>query len=239
MFWEHLVFAALAPRSLYRRLLSRQWSYCFCCWSLSYSTILCSQADSLCLHVILHEWPAFYSAFLNIHQSGVLNGTDMTGATWNYCRLSMLYTILPCLMSLHAKPHTSCACVFRCNLSPALLAQWPGSSMCYCGNTGAEQIPKWVSTECWPWRRKFSCRYCRDLNPGPLNHKSNALTTELSLPAPLLHSLSPNALSSTAVVLAPTVTSAVALHADRWTELLDSLPPNTISINYGTKCYFL
>ena len=30
-------------------------------------------------------------------------------------------------------------CVFRCNLPPALFADWPGSFMCYCGNTGVEQ----------------------------------------------------------------------------------------------------
>ena len=37
------------------------------------------------------------------------------------------------------------------------------------------------STESWPWRRKFSCRY---LNPGPFNHKSDAWTTEL-VPLPV------------------------------------------------------
>ena len=37
-------------------------------------------------------------------------------------------------MSLHAKPHTSCACVFSCSLPPAPLAKWPGNFMCYCGN---------------------------------------------------------------------------------------------------------
>ena len=41
-------------------------------WSLLYSAILRSWADSLCSHVILHKWIAFYSAFLNIHQSGTL-----------------------------------------------------------------------------------------------------------------------------------------------------------------------
>ena len=41
-------------------------------WSLLYSTILRSRADSLRSHVILHEWIAFYGAFLNIHRSGVL-----------------------------------------------------------------------------------------------------------------------------------------------------------------------
>ena len=41
-------------------------------WLLLYSAILRSRADSLRSHVILHEWLAFYSAFLNIHRSGVL-----------------------------------------------------------------------------------------------------------------------------------------------------------------------
>ena len=36
-------------------------------WSLLYSAILRSRADLLRSHVILHEWIAFYSAFLNIH----------------------------------------------------------------------------------------------------------------------------------------------------------------------------
>ena len=29
-------------------------------------------------------------------------------------------------------------CLFRCNLPPALLAEWPGSFTCHCGNTGVE-----------------------------------------------------------------------------------------------------
>ena len=37
-------------------------------------------------------------------------------------------------------------------------------------------------TKSRPWVRKFSCHSCRDLNPGPFNHKSSTLTTELSLP---------------------------------------------------------
>ena len=41
------------------------------------SAILRSRADSLRSHVILHQWIAFYSAFLNIHRSGVL-----TALTW-------------------------------------------------------------------------------------------------------------------------------------------------------------
>ena len=41
-------------------------------WLLLYSAILRSRTDSLRSHVILHEWLAFHSAFLNIHRSDVL-----------------------------------------------------------------------------------------------------------------------------------------------------------------------
>ena len=108
-----------------------------------YSAILSSWADSLRSHVILHEWLAFYSAFLNIHRSGVL-----TALTWLVPHKTAavparsVYTIQPWSMSLHAKPRTSCPCMFSCNLPPALLAEWPGSFTCYCGNTGVERTQK-------------------------------------------------------------------------------------------------
>ena len=69
--------------------------------------ILRSRADSLRSHVILHQWIAFYSAFLNIHRSGVLTAlawlvTHETAAV----SARSVYAIQPCTMSLHAKPHT-------------------------------------------------------------------------------------------------------------------------------------
>ena len=45
-------------------------------------------------------------------------------------------------VSLHSQPHMSSACLFSCNLPPALLSKWPWSFMCYCGNTGVEQMLK-------------------------------------------------------------------------------------------------
>ena len=108
--------------------------------------------------------------------------TSSGGATWNCRRIgaSSAYTIQPCTMSLHAKPHTQGVCKFSCNLPPALLAEWPGSFTCYCGNMGVEWIR--VSTESRPWRRKFSCHSCRDSNPRPFNRESSTLTTEPSPP---------------------------------------------------------
>ena len=72
-----------------------------------YSAILRSWADPLRSDVILREWTGIYSAFLNIHRSGVL-----TALTWLVPHETAavlarsVYTIQPCTMSLHAKPHT-------------------------------------------------------------------------------------------------------------------------------------
>ena len=41
--------------------------------------------------------------------------------------------------SLHAKPHTHGACLYSCNMPPALLAEWPVSFTCYCGNTVTQE----------------------------------------------------------------------------------------------------
>ena len=122
-----------ATRSHYRR----------CCWSLLYSAVLRSRADSLRSICDSTQVNIFYSAFLNISQSGVL-----TALTWlvphDTAAVSArsVYTIQPCTMSLYAKPHTWGTCVFNCNLPSALLEEWPGSFTCYCGNTAVERIPK-------------------------------------------------------------------------------------------------
>ena len=47
------------------------WSWSLLCSAFS------SLEQTLCSHVILHEWLAFCSVFMNIHQSGVL-----TALTW-------------------------------------------------------------------------------------------------------------------------------------------------------------
>ena len=78
-----------------------------CCWSVLYSAVLRSRVDSLRSHVILHEWLAFYSVFLNIHRGGVL-----TALTWlvphETAAVSSrsVYTIQPSTLLLHAKSHT-------------------------------------------------------------------------------------------------------------------------------------
>ena len=77
------------------------------CWSLLYSAILRSRADSL-RSICDSTWVnIFYSTFLNIRRSGVL-----TALTWLMPHVTAavsarsVYTIQPCTMSLHAKPDT-------------------------------------------------------------------------------------------------------------------------------------
>ena len=72
--------------------------------------------------------------------------------------------------------------MFSSNLPRALLAEWPGSFTCYCGNTGLERIPQQESAQKADPRltKTFSLRSCRDSNPRPFDHESDALTTELS-----------------------------------------------------------
>ena len=120
------------------------------------------------------EWLAFKSVFFEYPgQDGV-----PTTLTWLVPRETAavsarsVYTIQPCTMSLHAKPHTKGACVFSCNL-PFWRNDWDLFRA-----TANTEIR--VSTESWPCRRKWFRRSCRDLNPWPFNHESGALTTELS-----------------------------------------------------------
>ena len=127
-----------------------------CCWSLllfiwRYSP-LSNRFTVLLLHVLLNECILFVRAIFNIHRSSVLTalfGCCMAGATWNCCHLGerSVYTIQLCISLLHSAPHEYSACVFSCNLPPALLAEWLGSFTSYCGNTGVEQIPKLESAQ--------------------------------------------------------------------------------------------
>ena len=76
-------------------------------WSLLYSAVLRCWAASLRSHVILREWIAFHSAFLNIHRSGVLSALAwLVPQETAAISARSVYTIQPCTMSLHAKPHT-------------------------------------------------------------------------------------------------------------------------------------
>ena len=91
------------------------------CWSLLYNSILRSWAYSLRLHVILHEWIAFYSVFLNIHQSGVLTMlTCLVPRETSAVMTHSVFTIQP--------HHFMQSHIHKVHVYLAV--------MCYCGNKG-------------------------------------------------------------------------------------------------------
>ena len=103
----------------------------------SYRAILC-----ICTLVVCDsEWAtvALHCAlWISTKVVTMLFSWYMAGAKWNCCCLSAcsVYTMQLCTSLLHLKPHMWGACVFNCNLPPALLAEWQGSSTYYCSNTG-------------------------------------------------------------------------------------------------------
>ena len=74
-----------------------------------YSAILHSleQTHCACMWFYMSAL-AFYSAFFEYPLKWCSYSTGMVGAIWSCCHLgaSSVYTIQPCTMSLHAKPHT-------------------------------------------------------------------------------------------------------------------------------------
>ena len=105
--------------------------YCCCCLLINIDqvkfTMCLDTYTNICLFLRL-QVRVYSLSLLNIHRSGVL-----TALAWLLphetaaVTARSVYTIQPCTMSLHAKPHTWGACVFSCNLPPAHLAEWPES----------------------------------------------------------------------------------------------------------------
>ena len=153
-------------------------SCCCCCWSLLYSAILRSRADSLRSHVILREWLVFYGAFLDIHRSGVLTAlvpheTAAVSARFVYRpdnhapRHLMQSKVHACLaVTSHLRFWQNDRDLLR---ATAVTTGWNGYQ-----NKSQRHIKSTLETE-----KKISRLPCRDSNPRPFNHESGALTTEL------------------------------------------------------------
>ena len=136
-------------------------------------------------HVILHEWIAFYRVFLNIHRSGVLTALAWLVTQESAARVSQSRHIL-CTPYNHALCHfmqSHIRKVYACLAVTCPLRFWQndwGLLHATAVTRGWTDTEIRVSTESWPWRRKFSCCSSRDSNPRPFDHESGTLTTELS-----------------------------------------------------------
>ena len=115
-FWRYLLTKVIKGCLLYI-------SYIYIYWSLLYSAIPRSWAGSLRSHVILHEWIAFYSAFLNTHRSGVLTALAWLVPQESAARESQSWHVLhtpykhaPChFMQSHIRKVYACLAV-TCHL---------------------------------------------------------------------------------------------------------------------------
>ena len=111
----------------------------------------CSTIHSLPVPFFLSfEVEISLSTFLYLcqDQSTVAQRAETTVAEWSltscmWARSGQVPTL--CLDSGIFSPHQlrwdKGVCMFRCYLSSSLLAVWPGSFTCHCGNTGVEWTP--------------------------------------------------------------------------------------------------
>ena len=186
--WEKnlLSHMELNPHQYFSVLHSTSWAVpsTLLVWLLLYSTILHSWTDWLCLPVILNEWLFFNNVFLNMHWSGVLTVLFccyMAGATWN-CWYSVysVYTIQPCAMWWHFM-QSHIRRVHTCLAVTRTVGRMTGI---FCDATavtrGWNEDRNKSQHRSWPWRQKKYHHFCWDLNPRPFNHKSGAVSTELS-----------------------------------------------------------
>ena len=176
--WSPLSETGQKSDSMFATIIRTALFYIY--WSLLYSAIPRSWADSLRSHVILHEWTAFYSAFLNIHQSDVPTALAWLVPQESAARESQSQHIL-CTPYNHAPCHfmqSHIRKVYACLAVTCHLRFWQNDGGLLRA-TGTDTEIR-VSTESWPWRRKFSRRSSRDSNPRLFDHESGALTTELS-----------------------------------------------------------
>ena len=94
--------------------------------------------------------------------SGSANWDDCGRVFPDELRVSSFPDRLPdCLDSGIVRPHrlrwVKGVCVLSCNLPPALLAEWPGSSTCQCGNIGVERTPNMSQRISFFSRHSFVC----------------------------------------------------------------------------------
>ena len=155
----------------------------YCRWSLLYSAILRSRADSLpscCMwfwmsdqpFVASFEYPppwCTYSAVRLIYGRYHVKLLPSRRVLCTPCNLSPCH-VTSCkshIGRVHACLAVTCHLHFWQNDGDLLLRQ----------HGGGKDTEIRVSTEGWPRSPKFSGSTCRDSNPGPFNHEFCALAT--------------------------------------------------------------
>ena len=113
------------------------------CFTMAAIVLLSLHLCSSCRQLWLRDC-SFTQRVLNTHRSGY-------SAVWllhGWCQVKLWPSQRKfCVHTTHSKPHTLDACVFSCNLPPALLAEWSGAFTCCCSIEGVEQLLEWDSAQ--------------------------------------------------------------------------------------------
>ena len=163
------------------RVWRTTWSlppwFVFHCWSFLCSATVHYWADSLHSHVILHEWLAFYSVFLNSHWSGVLTH-------WCHMKLLPSWNIL-------CTPYKYVPCHFVQNHVRSVYAYLAVTCHLHFWQNDQDLLQTTPVTRGWNgYQNKSEKKFDRGVEnsptapggtwtPGPFNPKSHTLTTEL------------------------------------------------------------
>ena len=146
---------------------------CCCCWSLLYSAILHSWADSLRSHVILRVNSFFKACFWISTKVVYLQRQH------SRCHMKLLpFRHILCTLYKHAPRHFMQSHTRKVHAYLAVTCHlhfWQNYQDLVCATVVTRG-----GMESRPWSRKFSSCSCRDSNPQPFTHKSGTLTIELS-----------------------------------------------------------
>ena len=128
-----------------------------------------------CIFKYPSKWWCTYSTVWMVH--------SYVHAMWNCC----VSAHVPVYVTLFKATYVGCKCLaVTCHLhfwqNDWDLLHATAATLV----TGVEQIQKRVRTESWPWRRKFSCCCCLDLNLLPFNELSPSQLASLSSKVVLL-----------------------------------------------------
>ena len=142
--------------------------------------LFCASQQTYCVLVVCDYDESHCTLGVSATAAAALFSCYMAGAMWNRCRLgaSPGYTLQQC-NSLQC--HSIRSHIRRMHMGLAVTCQlhfWENDRDLLCvtmyhGDWTDTEIR--VITESWPWRRKFSRRFCRDSNPRPFDHESIAL----------------------------------------------------------------
>ena len=146
---------------------------CFLTDDRLYSAILCSLEQTHCARMWFYMSDyLFIACFFNIHRSGVLTVlawlVPHETASVSAQVLCTPYNHAPChfmqthIRKVYASLAVTCHLHFWQNVWDLLRAT-------VVTRGGGMDTEIRVSTESWPWRRKFSSHFCRDSNPWPFN----------------------------------------------------------------------